>query len=680
MDDQTGSLTITNTRTTDSGLYELQIRGSDRLQKFILTVSQSGLSPGAKTGIVFAVLLFVVAAVGGVIYHRHTISELQKRIRRRCSFMFDESSTPLRLVLVGMTGAGKSSSGNTILGRKAFRTANSPSSVTKECSKETENVAGREIAVVDTPGMFDTDLSQEELLKQKISKCINMTAPGPHAIILVIKLDMFIEEERHSVEKIRAIFGEEADKHTMVLFTHSDELTGFIEDFIEANEALKEVLNRCGGGYHVFNNEDMQNRNQVVELLQKIDAVVAANGDEHYTSDLYQDVENMLKPEDLKKIYKEELQELEARFAEEVKELQERIKTQTASEQEKEKQIREFERLNKCKMAEYQRYYKAKLREARQEAEQTLFSCKHFLGHIFMMAEVIGGLSVVLLGRTGTGKSSSGNTILGKAAFKSMKSSTSVTQDKAVESETVCGQRVTVFDTPGLFHTEMSDSEILTKYEEVLQKCESVPCAFLLVIKADRFTDKERQTVEKIEELLGEERLKKTWILFTRGDKLEDENITIEKYIDLSEPLKKVIQKYDQRYHVFNNKTKGPSEQARLLIEKMIQSLKDLPENREKSVTGQSIPDQMFKDSKANVSVKDTSEELRDQAKKEMLTCSKAIFERLNLKGKNDQKLRAADVLQLTKHSLQSQESCTEEELIQTFIQKLLLMDYRASE
>ncbi|KAL1279021.1 hypothetical protein QQF64_025694, partial [Cirrhinus molitorella] len=53
-----------------------------------------------------------------------------------------------------------------------------------------------------------------------------------------------------------------------------------------------------------------------------------------------------------------------------------------------------------------------------------------------------------------------------------------------------------------------------------------------------------------------------------------------------------------------------------------------------------------------------------------------SLFCRLNLKRNN--KLRAADVLQITDHSLQSHESCAEEELIQTFIQKLLMMNYRA--
>ncbi|XP_016131993.1 interferon-induced very large GTPase 1-like [Sinocyclocheilus grahami] len=67
-----------------------------------------------------------------------------------------------------------------------------------------------------------------------------------------------------------------------------------------------------------------------------------------------------------------------------------------------------------------------------------------------------------------------------------------------------------------------------------------------------------------------------------------------------------------------------------------------------------------------------------NQTEKEMITGSKILFDRLHLKGRNDHKLRAADVLQISKHSLQSNESCAEEELIQTFIQKLLMMDYRA--
>ncbi|XP_058615474.1 GTPase IMAP family member 8-like [Onychostoma macrolepis] len=180
--------------------------------------------------------------------------------------------------------------------------------------------------------------------------------------------------------------------------------------------------------------------------------------------------------------------------------------------------------------------------------------------------------NVVLLGKTMAGISASGNTILGREAFVSKKSSKSITRDVAVQSGSVGDIEVTVYDTPGLFNTEMSEDEIQKKYKEVLQRCESDPCVFLLVIKADKFSEEERKTVEKIEQLLGDERLKKTWILFTRGDELEDGNVTIQEFINETEALKNLIQKYDQRYHVLNNKTKEQAGQVQMLLIKIIKS------------------------------------------------------------------------------------------------------------
>ncbi|XP_055070085.2 interferon-induced very large GTPase 1 [Misgurnus anguillicaudatus] len=54
------------------------------------------------------------------------------------------------------------------------------------------------------------------------------------------------------------------------------------------------------------------------------------------------------------------------------------------------------------------------------------------------------------------------------------------------------------------------------------------------------------------------------------------------------------------------------------------------------------------------------------------------VFDRLHLDYRHDNKLRAADVLQISTHSLKSHESCAEEDLVQTFLQKLLMMNYRA--
>ncbi|XP_073721380.1 uncharacterized protein [Misgurnus anguillicaudatus] len=72
LDHQTGSLTITNIRNTDSGVYELDISNSSTHtihQSITVTVCALGLSLGAVAGICFTFLLIAAVTVA-VIYYR----------------------------------------------------------------------------------------------------------------------------------------------------------------------------------------------------------------------------------------------------------------------------------------------------------------------------------------------------------------------------------------------------------------------------------------------------------------------------------------------------------------------------------------------------------------------------------------------------------------------------------
>uniref|UniRef100_A0A3Q2P892 Uncharacterized LOC105936689 n=1 Tax=Fundulus heteroclitus TaxID=8078 RepID=A0A3Q2P892_FUNHE len=582
------------------------------------------------------------------------------------------SSSDLRLLLLGNIGCGKTSSADTILGQLS---AVSPSS-SRSCTLREGFAEGRRVTLVEAPRWYWDGTNMIDGVRKETERAMTLLAPGPHAVLLLVPVCQFTEMEGRVPAELEKLFGTEVLDHTLVLLTCGDYLMRqTVEEYLQTEHSgLREVIERCGGRYHVFNNRQRRDKEQVQQLLEKVDHMVQRNG-----------VYCKKTPED---------EELERRVLERKRELMESFRAQK---EEKPKPVvvksipntdtadrggfistserrREYKddidgmmaearvsnglystpapeqpshsepwddrqltrtpsfRLNEdgailSKISETQSKPKlistfhhrinsfeetspepspipftssTNMKQSHSPPHSPVFSSPQHAIQTFTASPSSVSqsssplaspsppssppeLRLVLIGRSGGGKSAAGNCILGQEVFESHSESfTAVTQKCDKKKAMVEGRRVSVVDTPDWFNSEQTPDEVRAQISSCVALSSPGPHAFLLCVPLDQPAKTELQALRALGTVFGPEAVQKhTVVLFTYVDRLrasgKAEGKSAEEYIASQRgDLVELVEKCRDRFHVLE-KGGGRRQKQNVaeLLDKVEQTVKE---------------------------------------------------------------------------------------------------------
>ncbi|KAF5890430.1 GTPase IMAP family member 8-like, partial [Clarias magur] len=145
----------------------------------------------------------------------------------------------LNIVLLGMDGV-KASISRLLLGEKPSLV---PTAARSMSVKQGE-VCGLFITLVEMPALYNTQLSEQEVMRLTLN-CVSVCDPGVHAFLIAVPEGPLTDEVKLEIKLIQTIFSSRVNDHTIFIINQQSQSE-------QLHESLQSVINANGWRYTFY--------------------------------------------------------------------------------------------------------------------------------------------------------------------------------------------------------------------------------------------------------------------------------------------------------------------------------------------------------------------------------------------------------------------------------------------